>query len=285
MSVLMTAPLLGVDGLTIEIRGRTRHTIPVRGVTFAVRAGERLAIVGESGSGKSMTATAVLGLLPPGARITAGTITLDGAELTALSDDELRGYRGSVMSLIPQDPLGSLNPVRRVGWQIVEAIQAHERVSRVAARARAAELLTMVGIDEAADRLDAYPHEFSGGMRQRVLIAMALALRPRLLIADEPTTALDVTVQAQVLDLIDQLASEAGSAVILITHDLAVAAGRTDSIVVMRDGQVKESGPTARVLTAPATAYTRDLLESSPDLRRPRKSRFVLRDQREEVPS
>lgn len=271
-----TEPLLSVGGLRVAIkRGRT-VTEPVRGVDFTLARGERLAIVGESGSGKTMTASAILGLLPRHGSVSAGSIRLDGTEISTASEEEMRRIRGRKLGLIPQDPLSSLNPVYRIGAQLEEAIRTHEKVSRAAARSRAAELLDMVGIADASARLDAYPHQFSGGMRQRVLIAMALALRPRVLIADEPTTALDVTVQAQVLDLIDDLARDSGSAVILITHDLAVAAGRTDRILVMRHGEVMEVGGTAEVLADPQSPYTRALLESSPHFGRARKSRFSL---------
>ncbi|XVQ09618.1 ABC transporter ATP-binding protein [Spirillospora sp. CA-255316] len=268
-------PLLAVDRLAIHIQTRTRTTSPIHDISVRVDPGERLGLVGESGSGKSMTASAVLGLLPPGARITGGTIRLDDADITHLAPERLRRLRGKTMALIPQDPLSSLNPVLRIGAQLTEALTAHERLTRRAATARAVELLTMVGLPEAGRRLAAYPHEFSGGMRQRLLIAMALALRPRLLIADESTTALDVTVQAQVLDLIDQLARETNAAVILITHDLAVAAGRTDSLVVLRHGRTVATGPTSALLTAPSDAYTRALLDASPRFSRPRKSRFL----------
>ena len=267
--------LLEVSGLDISIRHDTHSTTVVRDLSLTLQAGERLAIVGESGSGKTMTASAILGLLPPRASVTSGSVRLLGEDITNLPSAQMRRYRGQLMGLVPQDPMSSLNPVHTIGWQIREALSAHAPLSRKAAATRAAELLEMVGISEPEARLKAYPHEFSGGMRQRVLIAMALALRPRLLIADESTTALDVTVQAQVLDLIDALAADAGSAVILITHDLAVAAGRTDSLLVMRNGQAVEAGPTAALLANPQAPYTRQLLAASPHFNRPRKSRFA----------
>ncbi|WP_457256433.1 ABC transporter ATP-binding protein [Pedococcus sp. P5_B7] len=267
--------LLEVSGLDVSIRHDTHSSTVVRDLSLTLQAGERLAIVGESGSGKTMTASAILGLLPPRASVTSGSVRLLGEDITNLPSAQMRRYRGQLMGLVPQDPMSSLNPVHTIGWQLREALTAHAAVNRQAAATRATELLEMVGISDPQTRLKAYPHEFSGGMRQRVLIAMALALRPRLLIADESTTALDVTVQAQVLDLIDALAADAGSAVILITHDLAVAAGRTDSLLVMRNGQAVEAGPTATVLANPQALYTRQLLAASPHFHRPRKSRFA----------
>jgi peptide/nickel transport system ATP-binding protein len=269
---MTSAELLRVEDLHIEVASATNARTVVNGVAFTLARGERMAIVGESGSGKSMTASAILGLLPPRARISSGRIVLEGTELTGLSPQQMRSQRGSVMGLIPQDPMASLNPVRTIGWQIGEAVAAHQHMTRRALKTRSCELLDMVGITNSASRLSTFPHEFSGGMRQRVLIAMALAQRPRLLIADEATTALDVTIQAQVLDLIDHLASDAGSAVILITHDLSVAAGRSDTVTVMRAGRIVETGATEVVLREPRAAYTQTLLAASPRFDRPRKS-------------
>lgn len=274
----MTHELLVVDNLAIEVRDRDIVTRPVHRVSLTVGAGERVGLVGESGSGKSLTASAILGLLPSTARVVAGTLRLAGRDLRSVSAEEHRMLRGEVVSLVPQDPMGSLNPVVRIGRQLAEAITAGESLSRQAVRARAAELLESVGIADARTKMRAYPGEFSGGMRQRVLIAMALCRRPRLLIADEATTALDVTVQQQVLDLIDGLTADAGTAVVLITHDLAVVRERTDRIVVLRAGAVVESGATAEVMSAPGDEYTRELVAASPSFARPRKSRFLLSD-------
>ncbi|WP_396911846.1 ABC transporter ATP-binding protein [Mycolicibacterium sp.] len=272
-----TTDLLHVEDLRVDIataKGGLRTVVD--DVAFSLAPGERMAIVGESGSGKSMTAAAILGLLPARARVSSGRIVLDGTELTALPPRQMRDWRGSVMGLIPQDPMASLNPVHTIGWQIAEAVTAHEAMTRREVKTRSCDLLERVGITNAASRLSAFPHEFSGGMRQRVLIAMALAQRPRLLIADEATTALDVTIQAQVLDLIDHLTSEAGSAVILITHDLSIAAGRSDTVTVMRTGRIVESGPAEVVLHEPRAAYTQMLLAASPRFDRPRKSLFPI---------
>ncbi|WP_433409664.1 ABC transporter ATP-binding protein [Saccharomonospora azurea] len=238
----------------------------VRGVSFAVEAGESLAIVGESGSGKSLSSLAVLGLLPSQARVTAGSIRFDGRDLLSRTDDELRRLRGEELAIIFQDPLSALNPSLTVGYQIGEVFRRRRGLGRAEARQKAIEAMTEVGIPDAAARAGNYPHEFSGGMRQRVMIAMAMALQPRLLIADEPTTALDVTVQAQILRLLRQR-QEAGLALIIISHDLGVVARTAQSVVVMYAGRAVESGTVADLFSAPAHPYTRGLMAASPSAR------------------
>ena len=256
--------LLEIRDLRVSFETRDGTVQAVDGVTLSVDRGRTLGIVGESGSGKSVTALTVMGLTRlPNARI-KGSVLLEGVDLLTLPPDRLRAVRGKRVAMIFQDPLSSLHPLYKIGWQIVEAIQAHDRVSGKAARARAREALAEVGIPNADERLSSYPHELSGGMRQRVMIAMALVLDPEILIADEPTTALDVTVQAQILDLIRGLQAEHGTAVVLITHDLGVVAETADDVAVMYAGRVAELGPLARVLEGPEHPYTWGLLRSLP---------------------
>jgi len=257
--------LLTVERMTVEIATPKGIIRPVEDVSLRVAAGETLAIVGESGSGKSVTATAIMGLLPPEARIARGAVDFEGSDLLAMDEDARRTLRGGAVAMIFQDPMSSLNPVMRAGDQVAEAIRAHADVSQAAARARALDLFRRVGIADPERRLDAYPHEMSGGMRQRVMIAMALANRPRLLIADEPTTALDVTVQAQILDLLAALKRETGTGMIFITHSLAVVAEIADRVVVMYAGQVVEEGPVGAVFRTPCHPYTRALLDAVPE--------------------
>jgi peptide/nickel transport system permease protein len=259
------APLLDVQGLTVDIATPAGAIRPVEDVSFAVRAGETLAIVGESGSGKSITATAVMGLLPPVAQVTAGVARFEGRDLLALPEEERRRLRGGAIAMVFQDPMSSLNPVHRVGDQVAEAIRAHRDVSAAAAAREAVDLLKRVGIADPERRARAFPHELSGGMRQRVMIAMAIANRPRLLIADEPTTALDVTVQAGILDLLAQLRRETGMGVVLITHSLGVVAETADEVVVMYAAQVVERGTVAEVFARPLHPYTRALLAAVPE--------------------
>ena len=236
-------PLLEIRDLHVSFETRDGTVQAVDGVSLAVDRGRTLGVVGESGSGKSVTALTVMGLTRlPNATI-SGEVLFDGVDLLGLPADDLRRVRGKRVAMIFQDPLSSLHPLYTIGWQIVEAIRAHERVSEKAARARALEGLREVGIPNAVDRLSSYPHELSGGMRQRVMIAMALVLDPEILIADEPTTALDVTVQAQILDLVRELQAEHGTAVVLITHDLGVIAETADEVAVMYAGRVAELGP------------------------------------------
>jgi len=238
----------------------------VDGVSFEVRRGEILGIVGESGCGKSVTAHSVMGLLPKPPATVDGRISFAGRDLLELSDAQMRAIRGREIAMIFQDPMTSLNPLLTIGTQISEGLRLHLGLSRQAAMARAAELLDLVGIPSGRERLSDYQHQFSGGMRQRVMIAMALSCDPKLLIADEPTTALDVTIQAQILDLIRRLREQLGMAVILITHDLGVAAGTCDRINVMYAGRIVESGPVDDLFERPEMPYTRGLLASMPRL-------------------
>ncbi|MEJ5943750.1 ABC transporter ATP-binding protein [Pseudokineococcus basanitobsidens] len=257
-------PLLRVRGLRVAAGTGDEAVELVRGVDLDVGRGELVALLGESGSGKSVTARAVLGLGAPGMRTSADEMSLAGLDLTALTERQLRPLRGRRMALVVQDALSALNPVLSVGDQVGELVRVHTGASRRAARARAVELLAMVGIPGAAQRVRDYPHQFSGGMRQRILIAMAVALEPELLVADEPTTALDVTVQAQVLELLDGLRRDLGMGVLLITHDLGVVSEVADRVAVMYAGRVVEAGSADDVLVRPAHPYTRALLASVP---------------------
>ena len=253
-------PVLQVQDLTVSYG----DVMPVQGITFAVRPGERIGLVGESGSGKSLTALSIM-RLNDGATL-GGSIRLRDRELLTLRPREMTRVRGGEIAMVYQDPMSSLNPVRTIGHQLVEAVRLHDRVSAAAARARAVELLTEVGVPLPEERLGQYPHEFSGGMRQRVMIAMAMSSRPAVLIADEPTTALDVTTQSRIIDLLDRLAEDHGTAVVLITHDLGVAAGFCERIHVMRHGRVVEEGPVDRIYAAPEHPYTKALLGAVVDL-------------------
>ena len=266
-------PLLSIRDLAVQYRTRRGPVEAVRGVSFDVEAGSVTALVGESGSGKTTVAQTVIGLLATNGAVTAGSIRLaertDGlTDLVGLSERRWRHLRGRCIALIPQDPGNSLNPVATIGWSVGEALRIHGWKDAAKIRARVVDLLERVGIDDPEARARQYPHELSGGMRQRVLIAAALALEPELIIADEPTSALDVTVQRTVLDLLDELRAETGTGILFITHDLAVAADRSDRIVVMRGGTVQEAGGTAEVLTAPTSPYTRTLLADAPSLAR-----------------
>ena len=256
----MTAPLLKVDALSVEFPQRHQRLQALDGISFILEAGEVLGFVGESGAGKSLTGAAIMGLLEPPGRITGGSIALEGRRIEA----DATAVRGREIGMIFQDPLTSLNPLRTVGDQLVETIQLHLNLSGDAAEARAAQLLDEVGIDPA--RRTAFPHEFSGGMRQRIVIALALAPEPKLIIADEPTTALDVSIQAQVLALLRRLCKERGAAVILITHDMGVIAETTDRVAVLYAGRLVEEGATAAVIAAPRHPYTRGLMASTPNL-------------------
>jgi peptide/nickel transport system ATP-binding protein len=258
-------PLLGIDQLRVAFGG----TEVVHGVSLRVMPGERVAVVGGSGSGKSTTAHAVLGLLPGNGRITGGRILLRGEDVTHAGEARLRRLRGREVGLVPQDPMANLNPVLRVGRQVAETLVVHGLASRRDAAARAVEIMGEVGLPEPRRRARQYPHEFSGGMRQRVLIAIALACGPELLIADEPTSALDVTVQRQILDRLDTLTHELGTAVLLVTHDLGLAAERADRVVVLAEGTDVESGSALQVLTAPRHEYTRGLVAVAPSISPP----------------
>ncbi len=266
MSAQPGESVLSVRDLSVAFRTSRGERTVVREVSLEVPAGGTLAVVGESGSGKSTTAAAVNGLLPGNGRVTGGSIRFEGRELTDLSERELRRVRGAGIGLVPQDPMSNLDPLMRIGDQIREALEVHGLASGRAAQQRVTELLEMVGIPDPAQRAAQYPHEFSGGMRQRALIAMGLACRPRLLIADEPTSALDVTVQRRILDTIDEMAAELGTSILLITHDLALAAERADTVAVMHDGEVVETGPAAQILGDPQDAYTKRLLAAAPSL-------------------
>jgi oligopeptide/dipeptide ABC transporter ATP-binding protein len=236
-------------------------------VALTIGHKEIVGLVGESGSGKSLTALAIMRLLPGEARMEHGRVRLDGTDLGALTPRQILKIRGAAVAMIFQEPMTSLNPLFRAGYQIEEPLIAHLRLRRAQARARAIELMRLVGIPDAERRVDDYPHQLSGGMRQRVMIAMAMACRPKLLLADEPTTALDVTIQAQILTLINELRGETGMGVLLITHDLGVVAGLADRVVVMYAGQVVEQAPASRLFAAPAHPYARMLLHSVPKVR------------------
>ncbi len=260
------APILDVAGLRVAYRDKSGQRTVVHDIGFEVRAGEVVALVGESGSGKSSTAQALIGLLPEGGILQQGSIRLNGQDIAGWPQRRLDGIRGSVISLVPQDPGNSLNPVRTIGEQVAEILTVHGRASGAAARAQAIELLERVGLSQPQLRARQYPHELSGGMRQRVLIAIAIALKPSLIIADEPTSALDVTVQRHILDLIDDLRREYGTAVLLVTHDLGVAADRSDRLIVLQHGRIQEQGRTADILANPRSNYTRRLLADAPSL-------------------
>ncbi|WP_328672814.1 ABC transporter ATP-binding protein [Streptomyces sp. NBC_00328] len=262
-------PLLSLRGLHVSYSPRSGPVHAVRGVDLDIAPGEIVALVGESGSGKSTTAHAVTGLLPPGGRIDAGQILFSGQDLATLSEKKLRAVRGTRIGLVPQDPAVSLNPVQRIGTQVAEVLRIHRLATRRAARERTLELLARAGLPDPHTQADRYPHELSGGMRQRALIAVALAGEPRLIIADEPTSALDVTVQKGILDHLQTLARTSGTAVLLVTHDLGVAADRAARIAVMSEGVIVECAPAARLFDAPNAPYTRHLLHSAPRLDAP----------------
>jgi oligopeptide transport system ATP-binding protein len=260
-------PLLDVDDLHVEFRTRSGTVHAVNGVSYSLAAGETLAILGESGSGKSVSAQAIMGILEsPPAVITGGGIWFQGANMLEMSEEDQRKIRGPGISMIFQDALSSLNPVYSVGFQIGEMFRAHRGLSRKDARKRAVDLMDRVRIPAAARRIDDYPHQFSGGMRQRVMIAMAIALDPRILIADEPTTALDVTVQAQVMDLLKDLQTQTGMGLILITHDLGVVNEVADNVAVMYAGEIVERGTVDDVFTRPSHPYTDGLMASVPQV-------------------
>ncbi|MDR1078798.1 MAG: ABC transporter ATP-binding protein [Propionibacteriaceae bacterium] len=262
----MTQPVLKISGLKVAFQIGRQEVEAVSDVDLEIAAGQTVALVGESGSGKTTTASTVNSLLPENGRITAGRILIDGRDIAHLPESEMIRLRGAGIGLVPQDPMSNLNPLMRIGQQIGEALEVHGLSHGPETGRRVVELLEMVGIPDPARRARQYPHEFSGGMRQRALIAMGLACRPRLLIADEPTSALDVTVQRRILDQLGQLTAELGTAVLLITHDLPLAAERADRIVVMHRGKVVEQGPSQDILRQPQHEYTKQLLAAAPSL-------------------
>lgn len=262
----MTTPLLQVKNLRIEFPTRRGTLVAVDDISFEIAAGEVLGVVGESGAGKSLTGAAVIGLLEPPGRIASGEILLNGRRIDNLPFDEMRKIRGREIGAIFQDPLTSLNPLYTIGKQITETILTHLDVSEAEARDRAIALLQEVGIPAAEKRIDAYPHQFSGGMRQRVVISLALAAQPKLIIADEPTTALDVSIQAQIITLLKKLGREHGTAVMLVTHDMGVIAETADRVAVMYAGRIAEIGPVAEVIHHPQHPYTIGLMGAIPNV-------------------
>jgi len=259
-------PVLSINDLSTHIQLTKSVVHAVGNVDLTVEPGEALGLVGESGCGKSMTGLSIMGLLPPGGKIVSGSIKLDGRELVGLSDAELRAIRGNDVAMIFQDPLTSLDPTKTIGYQVAEPVRLHKRASKKAAMARATEVLGLVGLPRPAERLGDYPHQLSGGLRQRVMIAMALSCEPKLLIADEPTTALDVTIQAQILALLHDLKDRLGMAMLLITHDMGVIAGHADRVQVMYAGRMVEVTSTPNLFQHMRHPYTRALLASIPRL-------------------
>ena len=259
-------PLLQVKNLVVEFPNRRGTLRAIDGISFDIAPGEILGVVGESGAGKSLTGAAIIGLLEPPGRIASGEVLLEGKRIDNLSNDELRHIRGRKIGAIFQDPLTSLNSLYSVGKQLTETIQAHLPVSNAEARKRAIDLLKDTGIPAAEQRIDHYPHQFSGGMRQRVVIALALAAEPKLIVADEPTTALDVSIQAQIISLLKNICKSRGAAVMLITHDMGVISETCDRVAVMYAGRIVEIGPVHEVINQPAHPYTAGLMASIPDI-------------------
>jgi peptide/nickel transport system ATP-binding protein len=260
---MMSEPLLRVENLTTVFDTAAGEVVAVDDVSFDVHRGETLGVVGESGSGKSITAFSIVRLLPPAGRIEAGRVWFEGQDLLTVSENRLREVRGAGIGFVFQEPMAALNPVMRVGQQVAESLIAHGMANKKDARARAIDLLRAVQIRDPERRVDDYPHQLSGGMQQRVMLAVALACRPRLLIADEPTTSLDVTVQAQILDLLRDLKGEFNLSLLLITHDLGVIAETADRVVVMYQGKIVEQGPVRDILRTPQHRYTRELLANA----------------------
>jgi len=260
----MAAPLLEVLNLRVEFPGRRGRLVAIDDVSFSIAPGEILGVVGESGAGKSLTGAAIIGLIDPPGRISGGEIRLDGRRIDDLPYEQMRKVRGRSIGAIFQDPLTSLDPLYTVGQQLIETIQTHLPMSSADARRRAVRLLQDTGIPAAEERLDQYPHQFSGGMRQRVVIALALAGEPKLIVADEPTTALDVSIQAQIISLLKRVCKEHGAAVMLVTHDMGVIAETCDRVAVMYAGRIVETGPVGAVIHSPAHPYTVGLMGSIP---------------------
>jgi oligopeptide/dipeptide ABC transporter ATP-binding protein len=258
--------LLEIEGLRTEIRRRAGAVVPVDGVSLTIRQGETVGLVGESGCGKTMTAMSIMRMLPPGGHIVSGTVRLSGRDLTPLGPEEMRRIRGSQIATVFQDPMTSLNPTMTIGDQIAGPVRIHQGLSKAAAWRRAEEVLGLVGMPRPAERLETYPHQLSGGLRQRVMIAMALACEPKLLIADEPTTALDVTIQAQILELLDDLKAQLDMGMLLVTHDMGVIAGRSDKVLVMYAGRIVESAGTEELFAGPRHPYTEALLGAIPQM-------------------
>lgn len=259
-------PLLDVKNLVVEFPNRRGTLRALDDISFSIAPGEILGVVGESGAGKSLTGASIIGLLEPPGRVASGSISLEGQRIDNLSHDQMRSIRGRKIGAIFQDPLTSLNPLYSIGRQLRETIQAHLPVSDAEANRRAIDLLKSTGIPAAEERIDHYPHQFSGGMRQRVVIALALAAEPKLIVADEPTTALDVSIQAQIITLLKKLCKERGAAVMLITHDMGVIAETCDRVAVMYAGRIAEIGPVHEVINHPAHPYTAGLMASIPDM-------------------
>ncbi len=259
-------PLLEIDDLYTNIRLKKGEVKAVGGVSISVNAGETVGLVGESGCGKTMTGMSIMRLLPAAGYIASGRVLLDGRDLVKLSEEEMRAVRGNDIGMIFQDPMTSLNPCLTIGSQIAESVALHKKVNKAKAMERAIEVLELVGMPKPKERINDYPHQLSGGLRQRVMIAMALSCEPKLLIADEPTTALDVTIQAQILELLDSLKEKLGMAMLLITHDMGVIAGRADRVVVMYAGKVVEQAPTEKIFASTNHPYTEALLASIPKM-------------------
>ena len=266
----MAQPLLRVENLRVELAGRRGIQTAIDNISFAIEPGEVLGVVGESGAGKSLTGAAIIGLLEPPLRIAGGGIFLAGRRIDDLPDTAMRRIRGKEIGAIFQDPLTSLNPLYTVGWQIIETIRTHLDLSPAETRERAISLLREVGIAGAEDRLNHYPHQFSGGMRQRIVIALAIAANPRLIIADEPTTALDVSIQAQIIGLLKRLSRDHGTAIMLITHDMGVIARAAHRVAVMYAGRIVEIGSVREIIASPRHPYTRGLMASIPRIGGPR---------------
>ncbi|HEX7074423.1 MAG TPA: ABC transporter ATP-binding protein, partial [Hyphomicrobiaceae bacterium] len=270
-----TGPVLEIEGLRIALPEGADRPLAIDGLNLSVNAGEIVCLVGESGSGKTLAASAVMRLLPePHVRVTAGTVRFEGQDLFQLSEKQMRALRGSRMSMIFQEPMTALNPQKRVGWQIDEVLRLHTNLSRKERHARVLDILEQVRIPDPASAVNAYPHQISGGQRQRVMIAMALVLQPKLIIADEPTTALDVTTQLQVLRLVRELQAKFGTGVLFITHDFGVVAEIADRVAVLRQGELVEQGPASEVLNRPRHPYTQALIAAVPDLRPPKPKDF-----------